>query len=73
MKSYEGYTGIGSVSRSAMKRLLVEEESIVVDRLGRDQREIEIVAIGERATDVGADEQAGGRRGGTEERVLHRR
>ena len=35
-----------------------------------NQREIEIVPIGERAADVGADEQAGGRRRRTEQRVL---
>ena len=54
------------------ERLVVEEDAVVVDRLGRNQCEVEIGAIGERATDVGADEQAGGRRRRTEERVLGR-
>ena len=51
--------------------LVVEEEAVVVDRFGGNQREIEVVPVGERATNVRADEQPGGGRGRTEERVLH--
>ena len=43
MKSYEGYTGIGSSSRKRDERLVVEEHAVVVDRLGGNQREVEIV------------------------------
>ena len=52
------------------ERLVVEEQAVVVDALGRNQREIEIAAVGERATDVGADEQARRRRRRAEQRVL---
>ena len=55
------------------ERLVVEEHAVVVDALGRNEREVEIVAIGERAANVRADEQAGGGRRRPEQRILGRR
>ena len=52
------------------ERFVVEEQAVVVDALGRNEREVEIVAVGERASNVGADQEAGGGRRRTEQRVL---
>jgi hypothetical protein len=52
------------------ERLLIEEHTVVVDRFGRDQRNVEVIAIGERPTHVGANEQSSGRCRWSEERVL---
>jgi hypothetical protein len=51
--------------------LVVEEQPVVVDRLGGNQREVEVVTCGERAPNVRAHEQPRRRRRRAEERVLH--
>ena len=41
--------GHGELLAKRDKRFVVEKHAVVVDTLGRDQREIDVMAIGERA------------------------
>ena len=61
---------MGICSRSVMNGSSSRKTPLSLMHLGGNQREVEIGAVGERATNVGADEQAGGRRRRTEQRVL---